>query len=335
LNVPHENPKVSICCITYNHANYIRDALEGFLMQKTSFPIEIIIHDDASTDGTADIIRQYHAQHPDLIKPILQEKNQYSQGKKASLTTFKHARGKYIALCEGDDYWTDPLKLQQQLDAMNLHDAILVCHSTWVLYYGDNKIKRVYLRQPMDHSGYLNIEEILMKKSDFHTSSILVRSEFLSNLPEFYYTAPIGDYPLKILAAHLGKVFFIDRVMSVHRKGILGSWSEKMEIGEKTRKQSRLDFESRHVFMFVDFDRFSNNRYHQTIKKVMGKRLARILKMYGNLDFLQVRERQKIILRSLGKMRFILPRTFLEKVIGLFLESVWNNSPIIIDSPDN
>ena len=110
-------PIVSICCITYNHGKYIRDAIEGFLMQKISFPIEILIHDDASTDKTADIIREYKLKYPDIIKPIYQTENQYSKGISISATyQFPRARGKYIALCEGDDYWTDPYKLQKQVD---------------------------------------------------------------------------------------------------------------------------------------------------------------------------------------------------------------------------
>jgi len=110
MNQSNTDPLVSICCLTYNHAPYIRDAIEGFLMQKTNFPVEILIHDDASTDGTADIIREYETRYPDIIKPIYQTENQYSKGVKISWEyQFSRARGKYIALCEGDDYWTDKL----------------------------------------------------------------------------------------------------------------------------------------------------------------------------------------------------------------------------------
>ena len=110
------NPLVSICCITYNHDNYIRDALEGFIMQKTDFEFEIIIHDDASTDLTATIIREFENNHPDVFTCIYQKENQWSKGIKPSPTyVWPKAKGKYIALCEGDDYWTDLYKLQKQL----------------------------------------------------------------------------------------------------------------------------------------------------------------------------------------------------------------------------
>ncbi len=121
-------PLVSISCITYNHENFIRAALEGFLMQETTFPVEILIHDDASTDETAAIIREYQQKYPDLIFPIYQTENQHSKGIKISATyQFPRARGKYIALCEGDDYWIDPLKLQKQVDFLEANHEYGIC----------------------------------------------------------------------------------------------------------------------------------------------------------------------------------------------------------------
>ena len=128
-------PTVSICCITYNHAPYIRSALDGFLMQETDFAYEILIHDDASTDGTADIIREYTARYPDIIKPILREENQYSKGiSNISIFNFPRARGEFIAMCEGDDYWTDPHKLRKQVDFLRAHpDCSLCFHSSKII----------------------------------------------------------------------------------------------------------------------------------------------------------------------------------------------------------
>ena len=117
-----KNIMVSICCITYNQEKYIKDAIEGFLMQKTNFLFEIIIHDDASTDKTADIIREYQQKYPDKIRTILQKENQYKKGVRNSYTVFKEAKGKYIAFCEGDDYWIDENKLQKQVNYMEEHE---------------------------------------------------------------------------------------------------------------------------------------------------------------------------------------------------------------------
>jgi glycosyltransferase involved in cell wall biosynthesis len=122
-------PLVSICCITYNHEIFIRDAIEGFLMQKSTFPIEIIIHDDASTDKTAEIVAEYANKYPELIFPIFQTENQFSKGIKISATyVWPKAKGKYIALCEGDDYWTDPFKLQKQVDFLEANPDFVICY---------------------------------------------------------------------------------------------------------------------------------------------------------------------------------------------------------------
>lgn len=129
-------PLVSICCVTYNHAQFIRKCLDGFLMQQTTFPIEVLIHDDCSTDGTTEIIRKYEAKYPDLIFPLYEEENQYQQGKSAEIDfyNYRRARGKYIAYCEGDDYWTDPLKLQKQVDFMEAHPEYSVCFHDFQIY---------------------------------------------------------------------------------------------------------------------------------------------------------------------------------------------------------
>ena len=129
-------PLVSICCITYNHAQFIRKCLDGFLMQQTDFPIEILIHDDCSTDGTTEIIREYEAKYPELIFPLYEEENQYQHGKAAEIDfyNYRRARGKYIAYCEGDDYWTDPLKLQKQVNFMEANPEYSVCFHDFQIY---------------------------------------------------------------------------------------------------------------------------------------------------------------------------------------------------------
>lgn len=140
-----QSPLVSITCLTYNHAPYLRQCLDGFVMQKTSFPIEILIYDDASEDGTQDIIREYERKYPDLIKPIYQTENQYSKGVKVEFVyNYPRAKGKYIAFCEGDDYWTDPNKLQKQIDFLERHQEHVMCSHQYKLYFQKEKI--------MDHA---------------------------------------------------------------------------------------------------------------------------------------------------------------------------------------
>ncbi|WAC01872.1 glycosyltransferase [Lacinutrix neustonica] len=119
-------PLLSICCTTYNHVKFVKQTLDGFLLQETNFPIEIIIHDDASTDGTQDLLKVY-AEKDSRVKLILQQENQYSQNIKPwAHFCFPKAQGKYIALCEGDDYWVDPLKLQKQVDFLEANPEYTV-----------------------------------------------------------------------------------------------------------------------------------------------------------------------------------------------------------------
>src|SRR3989304_1339440 len=164
MSINISQPLVSICCITYNQGRYIQDALDGFLMQKTTFPIEIIIHDDASVDKTTDIIKEYKKKHPNLITAIYQSENQYSNGVRgiAARFTFPKARGKYIALCEGDDYWTDPRKLQKQVDIMESDPAISFCfHSVKLIIENENSIKERIIKRSYKNRTF-NIGEMIL-----------------------------------------------------------------------------------------------------------------------------------------------------------------------------
>ncbi len=144
---PEEPIMVSICCIVYNHAPYLHQCFDGFVMQKTTFPIEILVHDDASTDGSADIIREYTAKYPHLFKPVYQTENQYSKNVPICATfQYPRAKGKYIAMCEGDDYWTDPYKLQKQVDFLEANlDYVLSFHDSNIVDDKDNIIATTHL----------------------------------------------------------------------------------------------------------------------------------------------------------------------------------------------
>lgn len=126
------NPLVSIISLTFNHASYIRAALDSFLTQDASFPFEIIVHDDASTDGTSEIIREYVEKYPDIVIPIIQTENQFSIHRDFAPilnTCIQRAKGSYIAFCEGDDYWTDNTKLQKQIDFLGSHPEFGMCYT--------------------------------------------------------------------------------------------------------------------------------------------------------------------------------------------------------------
>lgn len=132
-------PLVSICCLVYNHSSYLRECLDGFVKQRTNFPVEILIHDDASTDNSREIIQAFIEKSPDLFVPIFQSENQFSKGGGVMAKfVFPLAQGKYIALCEGDDYWTDPMKLQKQVDFLESHNEYGFVGSFVNSLYPDN-----------------------------------------------------------------------------------------------------------------------------------------------------------------------------------------------------
>jgi glycosyltransferase involved in cell wall biosynthesis len=183
----HNEPLVSVCCITYNHEKYIREAIEGFLMQETSFPIEILIHDDASTDKTADIIREYEAKYPNIIKPIYQTENQYSKGVGISATyQWPRAKGKYIALCEGDDYWTDPLKLQKQVDFLEANPEYgMVCTDIYLIDDEDKALadNKMVLRQREYRKPVIDFFDLL-QCNIVNTLSTCIRADLMKELAE-------------------------------------------------------------------------------------------------------------------------------------------------------
>ena len=209
------NPLVSISCITYNHAKYIRDALEGFLMQKTSFPIEILIHDDASTDGTTEIVREYEEKHPDIIKPLYETENQWSKGIRGSAVfNFPRALGKYIAICEGDDYWIDPLKLQKQVDFLEQNDEYGLIFTDVDIYYQKLNI----FERSVFHNNFfpviLTFREHLINSGFLAPCTWLCRKQYvpIEGNRYFDHTFP---WMLDVLAN--SKIKYLDEVTTVYR----------------------------------------------------------------------------------------------------------------------
>ena len=199
-------PLVSICCLTYNHELFITKAIEGFLMQKTSFPIEIIIHDDASTDGTYEIVKSYSKKYPNLIVPIIQTENQWSKGIRPSPTyVWPRAQGKYIALCEGDDYWTDPFKLQKQVDILESNPAFSLCfHNSRYLTNKKGGIEKLFCKL---QKKTFNIDDVIERDWFIPTQSMIFRSTYIKDLPFFFEFIPSGDLALQLILALKGDFF--------------------------------------------------------------------------------------------------------------------------------
>ena len=165
-----EQIMVSILCNVYNHGKYLRDALEGFVMQQTTFPFEVLVHDDASPDNSAEIIREYEEKYPEIIKPIYQTENQYSKGVRINeVFHLPRIKGKYVAACEGDDYWTDPLKLQKQYDFMEANPdySMCVCSTVWQNVATGHQETRGAITEDRDISLEEIIRQSLKKMAKF------------------------------------------------------------------------------------------------------------------------------------------------------------------------
>lgn len=232
-----ENIMVSVICNTFNHGKYVRDALEGFVSQKTNFMFEVLVHDDASSDNTADIIREYEAKYPEIIKPIYQAENQYSKGVKVTRTfQVPRIKGKYIAFCEGDDYWTDPLKLQKQLDFMEANPDYSMCASStvWLDMKTGKEANKCHTEQDRD----VSLEEIVLRKKGriFQLATFFIRSDIYISVPDWFCCFGVGDFPLEILATTSGKVRMLSDVMAVYRFNSEGSWTSRAENAEYRTK---------------------------------------------------------------------------------------------------
>jgi glycosyltransferase involved in cell wall biosynthesis len=240
-------PLVSISCITYNHAPFIRECLDGFLMQQTNFPFEILIHDDASTDGTKEIIEEYTVRYPNLIFPIFQTENQYSKGVRGMMPKFNfpRARGKYIALCEGDDYWTDPLKLQKQVDYLEANPEYSICfHPVQVLNNG------VFEKDELRKVGETTTINDLAKGNYIHTPSVVFRNGLFDHNAPIFKKIPAGDYLVHMLNSKKGLIKKLDEPMAVYRKHDQGIWSKTNNITIAKKWILQMDLM---MAQFIDF----------------------------------------------------------------------------------
>ena len=231
-------PVVSVLCVCYNHARYLRQALDSVLCQKTDFPFEIVIHDDASTDGSQEIIREYEKRYPHLFVPILQTENQYSKG--VSIRNeflVPRMRGEFAIVLECDDFWCDDHKLQKQVDALRQHPECTVCVHTSKVCDEGGTVRETYFFPNVMHEGVLDGDEairMVVQHGQFHTSSRLIRAPILRAIkadpPEWMCVAKsFGDLPMLLFCATQGSVFCYTEPMTCYRLQSVGSYSERLE----------------------------------------------------------------------------------------------------------
>ncbi|ESQ14156.1 MAG TPA: hypothetical protein DDY14_09750 [Chromatiaceae bacterium] len=258
-------PVVSVCCITFNHERFIRDCLDGILAQRTTFPVEIVVHDDASNDGTKEIVQRYAAEYPQLFRLILQSENQWSQGIKPRTFVFPAARGQYIAICDGDDCWIVEEKLQEQVEALELHTECDISFHPAVKNIAGDQSETI-----CNHSYEIRIippQDVIRGGGGFMpTSSIMIRSDAMTRVMHFFDAtpnAPIGDIPIQVIGSSPGGALFLPMVACTYRFKALGSWTERIE-----RDETLLNTWFVNVFMMYDcLNRFLDYGYGSAIKE--------------------------------------------------------------------
>ena len=294
---------VSVICLAYNHEAWIRDALEGFVSQQAPFRFEVLVHDDASTDGTTDIIREYQARYPELIFPVFQTENQYSRGVPVSLRFLApRIRGRYVALCEGDDFWRDPNKLAKQVAAMEARPEIDICAHATVRQRAGRRHGYVV---PRLRDALLPAEKVIIGGGSRYvaTSSLLCRTEAYKRMTPMREIL-VNDYVLQLQGAMRGGMYYLADCMSVYRVGVPGSWNDlhrgrRQEIRQTNRR------------MLQAFDRYSDGRFHEAV----ALRLA----LYDSDDLVSARRwgamfapgQLRITFRQIGRSLGRVARSFL------------------------
>lgn len=263
-------PLVSVVTITYQHAPYIRQCLDSILMQETDFPYEIIVGEDGSTDGTREICIEYAERYPDKIRLFLRNRklSQYTDSQGRIIRFNGHfsraeARGKYIALCEGDDYWVNKKKLQLQINNLIKNNSGICVHPVFKGKIGSEIIGYKSRKSQIIPSFLLRIGS----KNSFHISSTVIKKESIIPFPQWFLYAPTGDYYLQYLASRKGKICYLPNKMSVYRTNVPGSWTQH---NTKNRKMLYKLFQ-RHIntiitIIIYDTKNFNINLLAQLLK---------------------------------------------------------------------
>lgn len=254
--------------MTYNHGPYIREALEGFVMQKTNFPFVAIVHDDASTDNTAEIVREYAEKYPNIILPIFEKENQYSKHdgsiRRIMNDVVNKTGAKYIALCEGDDYWTDPCKLQKQVDFLESHPDYSMCFHNAVMHWDDESepdrnvvnLKEGAISPQSLYAHWQAPTASIMHRKDVLETEIYKKSISFKNLA-------FGDIQIGIASGLCGKIHYFSDCMSVYRKLNFGA------------------------SMIISNDPWPHIRTRLQLSKIYGTEYVKIDKEYAAIYFIR------------------------------------------------
>jgi len=292
----NEQPLVSVRVATYNHERWISQCLEGILMQRTTFPFEVIVGEDCSTDGTRAIVADYARRFPDRIRARLHDTN--LGGQKNSYLNHQACRGKYHAMTEGDDYWIDPLKLQRQVDFMEAHPEVSLCFHNALILNERIAATRLYFETPFQK--ILDFDAIYTQS--LPTASVMARADILATLPEWRLKIWCGDLLFRLWCLHHGPFAYLDQIMSVYRRHDKG-----LEVSR--RRSSHQAYFDDVLFTLGEFDKATGfthtDAIHREIARMQQDRLRhRLGFVYSLLHpehlMMRVREYLKVIRQKRG-----------------------------------
>lgn len=299
----NEDVMVSICCTVYNQEKYIRKAIESFLQQDVNFKYEIIIHDDASNDSTPEIIKEYQEKYPEIIRPICQKENQYSKGKKVSLIAMEKANGKYIALCEGDDYWIDSTKLRRQVEYMEKHPNCSLCFHNAYTFDLLTQSKIPMMKKTRRYYKFSkNYDVGDMAKLDFiPTASLMFRNSDVQRLPDFYKSSIVGDLPLRLIMTSFGYCHYIDRIMSMYVRGTGQSATDEFERNLKDIDKT-MEYLTKKQECIENVNRYTNYRFNKDFQIALNRVESdkymykeQYVELYKNKKVLKASPRKRIL----------------------------------------
>lgn len=259
--------KVSICSITYNQASFVKEALDSFFRQKVDFDFEVVVGDDASTDGTREILLDYQAKYPDKMRLILHNTN---VGMIPNfVATIGACKGEYIALCEGDDFWTDDRKLMRQVEFMEKNPDFAICfHRCRIVFSGMDPIP---FPDYNEHTPPVTTFSDLIKGNYIHTPTVVFRNHLFTSYPSSFMKLKIGDWPLHLLNASKGKIYFMSEEMAAYRVSNQGFWSVRNQI-------NKIEYAIRFL---TEIQPFFESKYAKEFQSSIGGYARYLLKLYA------------------------------------------------------
>lgn len=310
-------PLVSIVCLTYNEEQFVRDTFDNFLSQKTTFPFEVLVYDDASQDSTPEIIKEYATKYPDVFRVTLYKENNFKKGLGfyGLRVGFNEAQGKYIAYCEGDDYWCDDLKLQKQVDFLESHPEYEVCaHETIIrndydsrdngILFSHTKVNIFLDRTKRQHYTF----EDTLTGNIFHISSMIFRNSPIQ-WPEWICEVAALDMVLFMILAEKGDIYRLDDVMSVYRHNAKSITSTQQQFG------NQIAFNNKSIELVSQMDGYWTHKYHKQISRVISRYYVNNMFCYLSKSY-----RNFTMAKEMAKKAFALNRKVFVKYF--FIESI-------------